>query len=45
MASMADVSTPFTHKMTDAQMVDYRKRKVALISGACYFGPLCVQRN
>ncbi|KAH9941651.1 GDP-mannose 4,6-dehydratase [Epithele typhae] len=30
---MTDVSTPFLSKMTDAQAVEYRKRKVALITG------------
>ena len=39
MASMADVSTPFTTRMTEEQMGQYRKRKVALISGALYFCP------
>ena len=39
MASMADVSTPFTTRMTEEQMVQYRKRKVALISGAPHFCP------
>ena len=38
-ANMADVSTPFTSKMTEQQMSEYRKRKVALISGAS----ICVQ--
>ena len=31
MASMADVSTPFTTRMTEEQMGQYRKRKVALL--------------
>ena len=38
-ANMADVSTPFTSKMTEQQMSEYRKRKVALITGAPYFCP------
>ena len=33
-ADIADVPTPFTTKLTPEQMVEYRKRKVALISGA-----------
>ena len=36
-ADIADVPTPFTTKLTPEQMVEYRKRKVALISGACSF--------
>ena len=39
MAEMADVTAPFTTKLTPEQIKEYRKRKVALISGAPYFCP------
>ncbi len=33
-ADIADVPAPFNTKLTPEQMTEYRKRKVALISGA-----------
>ena len=32
-----DVPAPFTTKLTPQQITDYRKRKVALISGASIY--------
>ena len=34
-SELADVPAPFTTKLTQEQIGEYRKRKVALISGAC----------
>ena len=36
-SEIADVPAPFTTKLTPQQSLEYRKRKVALISGACLF--------
>ena len=45
-SEIVDVPAPFTTKLTQEQMSEYRKRKVALISGACSrFLPIASSRD
>ncbi len=45
-SEIADVPAPFTTKLTQEQMGEYRKRKVALISGVCIlFSPAVYSRD